>query len=357
MNEVTETAPPVTPSSPAERGQRWRRPLFALGVVLVVAGSVYFYLRGERYAGTEDAYVKATQVRISPEIGGRVTAIAVHENDLVRAGDLLVQLDPEPYRIALAQAAANLDNVARQIAALRATHGQRAADLSQAEVDVDYYQREFQRQADLVARGFTSRTAYDDAHHKLAAARKGAEASVQSMRQVAAILSGDVNTPLERIPMYQQALAQRDQAQLNLDRTQLRAPIGGVVAQVETLGPGDVVNAGQALFSLVDVEHPWVEANLKETDLTNVRIGQPAAVRVDSYPGVVWHATVQGVSPATGSEFSLLPPENASGNWVKVVQRVAVRLAIDPHEHPEPLRAGLSVQVRIDTGRYTWLPG
>jgi membrane fusion protein (multidrug efflux system) len=177
------------------------------------------------------------------------------------------------------------------------------------------------------------------------------------MRQVAAILSGDVNTPLERIPMYQQAVAQRDQAQLNLDRTQLRAPIGGVVAQVETLGPGDVVNAGQALFSLVDVEHPWVEANLKETDLTHVRIGQPATVRVDSYPGVVWHATVQGVSPATGSEFSLLPPENASGNWVKVVQRVAVRLAIDPHEHPEPLRAGLSVQVRIDTGRYTWLPG
>ena len=353
MNEASETVPEISPSP----RQRWRRPLFALGIVVVAVGGGYFYLRGERYAGTDDAYVKATQVRVSPEIGGRVAAIAVHENAVVGAGDLLLRIDEKPYGIALAQAEANLDNVGRQIAALRATHGQRQADLSQAQVDVDYYQRELKRQEDLVVRGFTSRTAYDEAQHKLAAARKGAEATVQSMRQVAAILSGDVNTPLDRIPMYQQAAAQRDQARLNLDRTQVLAPMGGVVTQVEDLGPGDVVNAGQALFSLVDVEHPWVEANLKETDLTGVRIGQPATVHVDSYPGVVWHARVQGISPATGSEFSLLPPQNSSGNWVKVVQRVAVRLSIDPHEHPQPLRAGLSAQVSIDTGRLRWLPG
>ena len=337
--------------------QRWRRPLFAVGLVVVALGSVYFYLHGQRYAATDDAYIKATQVRVSPEVGGRVETIAVHENDVVRAGATLLQLDARPYRIALAQAAANMDNVGRQIAALRATHGQRQADLSQAQVDVDYYRKEFKRQEDLVLRGFTSRTAYDDARHKLAAARKGAEATAQSIRQVAAILSGDVNTPIERIPMYQQAAAQRDQAQLNLDRTQVLAPMDGVVTQVEDLGPGDVVNPGQALFSLVDVAHPWVEANIKETDLTHVLTGQSATVRVDSYPGVVWHATVQGISPATGSEFSLLPPQNASGNWVKVVQRVAVRLSIDPHEHPQPLRAGLSVQVSIDTGRHAWLPG
>jgi membrane fusion protein (multidrug efflux system) len=355
MTDVTQHTPEA--AGPSPRRQRLRRPLFALGIVVVAAGSAYFYLRGERYAGTDDAYVKATQVRISPEVGGRVLRIAVHENAQVKTGEPLLQIGSRAYRIALAQAEANVDNVVRQIAALRATHGQRAADLSQAHVDVDYYQRELKRQEDLVVRGFTSRTAYDEAEHKLAAARKGAEATVQSMRQVAAILSGDVNTPLERIPMYQQATTQRDQAQMNLDRTQVRAPMDGVVTQVEDLGPGDVVNAGQALFSLVDVEHPWVEANLKETDLTHVRIGQEATVRVDSYPGVVWHATVQGISPATGSEFSMLPPQNASGNWVKVVQRVAVRLAIDPHEHAEPLRAGLSAAVRIDTGRYRWLPG
>lgn len=354
MTDAAENTPETTS---ADRRQRLRRPLFALGIAVVAIGSGYFYLRGERYPRTEDAYVKATQVRVSPEVAGRVAAIAVHENAAVKAGDLLLQIGAKPYRIALAQADANVDKVAREIGALRATHGQRAADLSQAEVDVNYYQRELKRQEDLVVRGFTSRTAYDEAEHKLAAARKGAEATVQSIRQVAAILSGDVNTPLDRIPMYQQATTQRDQAQLNLDRTQVLAPIDGVVTQVEDLGPGDVVNAGQALFSLVDVEHPWVEANMKETDLTYVRIGQEATVRVDSYPDIVWHAHVQGISPATGSEFSMLPPQNASGNWVKVVQRVAVRLSIDPHEHPEPLRAGLSATVRIDTGRYRWLPG
>ena len=354
MTEAIENSPD-TPPTP--RRQRLRRPLFALGIVVVAAGSAYFYLRGERYAGTDDAYIKATQVRVSPEIGGRIAAILVHENARVKAGDLLVRLDANPYRIALAQAVANLDNTAAQINALRATHGQRAADLSQAKVDVAYYAREFARQQDLVTRGFTPRTTYDDARHKLAAAREGAVASAQAIRQVSAILNNDPDAPLDRIPMYQKAASERDQAQLNLDRTQLFAPIGGVVSQVENLGPGDVVNAGQALFSVVDVEHPWVEANMKETDLTHVAIGQPATVRVDSYPGVVWHCKVQGVSPATGSEFALLPPENSSGNWVKVVQRVAVRLAIDPHEHVEPLRAGLSVQVSIDTGRYPWLPG
>lgn len=354
MTEALDNTPDATP---LPRRQRLRRPLFALGIVVVAAGSAYFYLRGERYAGTEDAYIKATQVRVSPEIGGRIAAILVHENATVTAGDLLVRLDANPYRIALAQAVANLDNTAAQIDALRATHGQRTADLSQAKVDVAYYEREFERQQELVTRGFTSRTTYDDARHKLAAAREAAAASVQAIRQVSAILSNDPQAPLDRIPMYQKAAAERDQAQLNLDRTQVLAPIGGVVSQVENLGPGDVVTAGQALFSVVDVEHPWVEANMKETDLTHVAIGQPATVRVDSYPGVVWHCRVQGVSPATGSEFSLLPPENSSGNWVKVVQRVAVRLSIDPHEHAQSLRAGLSVQVSIDTGRYQWLPG
>ncbi len=359
---AADSAPPAAPVPPlpqetAGRFHRWRRPLFVLGIVVVAIGSGYFYLRGQRYVGTEDAYIKATQVRISPEIGGRVAMIAAHENALVKAGDVLVQLDANPYRIALAQAVANLDNTAAQIDALRATHGQRAADLSQAKVDVAYYEREFERQQDLVTRGFTAPPPCEAARHKLAAARESAAASAQSIRQVSAILSNDPNAPLERIPMYQKAASERDQAQLNLNRTQVLAPISGVVSQVENLGPGDVVNAGQALFSVVDVEHPWVEANMKETDLTHVVIGQAATVRVDSYPGVVWHCKVQGVSPATGSEFSLLPPENSSGNWVKVVQRVAVRLSIDTHEHEQSLRAGLSVQVSIDTGRHAWLPG
>lgn len=357
MNDTADAPPPATPE-PTNLRHRLRRPLFALGIVVVAIGSGYFYLRGQRYASTDNAYVKATVVMISPEVTGKVAQIAVHENQSVKAGEVLVQLRERPYQIALAQAAASLDNTARQIEALRATYGQRRADLSQAEVDINYYQREFTRQQDLVVRGFTSRTTYDEAQHKLAAARKGADAVVQSMHQVSAILSGDPTTPLDHIPMYLQSRAQVDQAQLNLDHTTLKAPMDGMVARVPEIGPGDVVNSGQALFSLVDIEHPWIEANLKETDLTYVHIGQPAQVRVDSYPDQVWHARVQSISPATGSEFSMLPPENASGNWVKVVQRVKVRLTLDPHEHEEPLRAGLSVNVRIDTGRFAnWLPG
>lgn len=357
MNDTADIPPPDAPE-PTNLCHRLRRPLFALGVVVVGVGSVYFYLRGQRYATTDNAYVKATVVIISPEVTGKVAQIAVYENQHVKAGEVLVQLDQLPYQIALAQATASLDDSALQIQALRASYGQRRAELSQADVDITYYQREFTRQQDLVVRGFTSRTAYDEAQHKLAAARKGADAVVQSLHQVAAILNGDPATPLEHIPMYRQFRAQVDQAQLNLDNTTIKASIDGVVARVQEIGPGDVVNVGQALFSLVDVEHPWIEANLKETDLTYVHVGQPAQVRVDSYPDKVWHARVESISPATGSEFSILPPENASGNWVKVVQRVKVRLSLDPHEHEKPLRAGLSTNVRIDTGRFAnWLPG
>lgn len=326
---------------------RRRNGLLLLGPLIVVLGAAWFYLTGGRYVGTDNAYVQADILSISSEVSGRVVAAPVGTNDLVEAGQLLLAIDAEPYRIALMQAEAQLLAARDEVNALRAAYGTIQAQLKRAQHDVDFQVRELRRLQGLAAENFVSASQIDAAEQKLQMARSEMAALEQEASRIKASLSGDPKLPLEQHPRYLAALAQLDKARLDLARTELRAPKAGVVGSGPPL-PGDLVTAGRPLFSLVLLDDIWVDANLKETDLAKVQVGQLATVKVDAYPGRVWQARVGSISPASGAQFSLLPPQNASGNWVKVVQRIPVRLALVANEDQPPLRAGMSAVVSIE---------
>jgi membrane fusion protein (multidrug efflux system) len=222
--------------------------------------------------------------------------------------------------------------------------------LKTARTNVDFYQREYQRQADLAGRQVVSQAQLDKARRDLDTARQQAASLVQQLASIAADLNGDPNIPVEKHPRYLAAEAARDQAARDLAHTVVKAPTAGVVTNVDSLQPGEYLAAASPAFSLVAIDHVWVEANPKETQLTYVRPGQPATVDVDTYPGVEWRGEVASLSPASGSEFALLPAQNTSGNWVKVVQRIPIRIRIKTQPGQPPLRAGMSVEVEIDTG-------
>jgi membrane fusion protein, multidrug efflux system len=274
----------------------------------------------------------------------------VHNDQHVKAGDVLFQLDDEPYRIALEGAKAQLGATANQIDALEASYRQQLAAVQNAQNDVAYYQLGIQRQTELASRAVASQATLDQARHDYQAARDRLTAAQRQADSVLARLGGDVNKPTEENPQYLQAKAQVDKAERDLRRTIVRAPVDGVVTNVDALQLGNYLPASQTAFSLVASDPVWVEAHLKETDLTYVRPGDPAEISVDAYPGVEWKASVATISPATGAQFAVLPAQNSSGNWVKVVQRLPVRLRIETNDKAPPLRAGMSVVVDIDTG-------
>ena len=347
-------APPSRTSSGRGRRKHSRRDLIrwgliALGPLVVIIAATWYVLTNGRYASTDDAFVKTDLASISAQVPGQVVRVHVVNNQRVEAHDLLFEIDPSSYQIALSQTEADLANVASQIAALRASYFEKAAQLKDAEDRIQFQQREFNRQANLRASGVASEQKLDEAKRALDNAQRQAEMMRQQMAATAAQLNGDANTPTQQIPSYRVALARRDDAALALIRTKVVAPADGILANV-TLRPGDYVTAGAPVFSLAEVGHTWFEGNFKETDLTYVTAGQPATVTVDTYPGVTWSAHVESLSPASGNEFSLLPAQNSSGNWVKVVQRIPVRLSVDHPENGPPLRAGMSVYVEIDTG-------
>ncbi|MCG2633833.1 MAG: HlyD family secretion protein [Gammaproteobacteria bacterium] len=327
----------------------WRELLFALGITVVLVGAGYMYVTGGRYVATENAYVQADTVTISSNVPGRIILIEVVDNQQVEAGQLLVQLDPALYQVALDKARAGLVGVVSNIEVLRATYRQRIAELRSTEQDIVYFEREFKRQKSLLDRGMTPRATHDAAEQDLNDARAKARVARQGVSQILAAFGGSIETPTEALAMYQAALMEVRQAELNLSYTSLYAPFAGVVGQVSAVRPGDYAAAGAALFVIVDTANPWVEANFKETDLTYMLEGQAARLEVDTYPGREWAAEVSSIAPASGSEFSLLPAQNSSGNWVKVVQRIPVLLDIEPEDGGPPLRAGMSVKVTIDT--------
>lgn len=340
---------------------RSRRPLvrwglIGLGPLLVLIAAVWFYVSGGRYVSTDDAFVKTDLVSVNAQVPGQVTALYVHDNQSVTAGQLLFEIDPQSYRIALKQADATLANVASQIAALRANYLEKAAMLKNAEENVQFQQREYDRQTNLRKSGVASEQKVDEARRAYESAEQQVDAIHQQMAAIQAQLGGDVNKPTEDLAIYRAAVARRDDAALALSRVKVFAPADGVIANV-TLRPGDYVNAGSPVFSLAELGHTWIEANFKETELTHVLPGQEATVTVDTYPGITWKARVESLSPASGNEFSLLPAQNSSGNWVKVVQRIPVRLAIEPQPNAPQLRAGMSVAAEIDTGPHhpAWL--
>jgi membrane fusion protein (multidrug efflux system) len=370
-----ETAPPPVTArragidSPAARvrahrtwRQRLRLPLMIAGPLLVLLVAAYWYLASGRYMSTEDAYVKTGLVAISNDVSGRVVAVDVHDNQRVAKGQVLFRLDPRPFQIAVEQAKANLAGARLQIQALKATYQQRLSDIKAQAATVAYDQTQFQREQRLLASGTASQQQYDQAAQAYQVARAQLASDQHALANVLASLGGNPNIPVDQHPTVEAAQAALDKALLNLSYTVVRAPQSGIVTKVDQLQVGDYVQgvdtgaAPTTLFSLIADKHIWVTANFKETELTHMRPDDKATVTVDAYPGVVFQGRVASLSPGTGLTFSLLPAENATGNWVKVVQRLPVRISIDDPDPNTPLRAGLSAYVEVDTGyRQPWL--
>jgi membrane fusion protein (multidrug efflux system) len=315
--------------------------------VLAGIGGAYYYIATARYQQTDDAYLRAAQVTISSNVGGRVSEVDVRDNQLVHVGETLFKLDDRPFRIAVEEAEARLASARLEVEALKATYRQRQAELRTAQSALDYAQREYDRQTRLVGSGIASQAQVDRA----LAARNESQGRVASAQQeitsTLASLGGDPNIPANSHPTVLRAQAELDRAQLDLSYTVITAPIEGVVTRVEQLQTGNYIKEAGPAFALVSTHDVWVEANYKEVQLTHMQVGQEAMVKLDAYPEHALRARVSSVSPGTGSEFSVLPAENASGNWVKVVQRLPVRLElVDP---APAARSGLSAVVTVDT--------
>ena len=326
---------------------------FLLLVVVPAAAAAaggHYWVKATRYVVTENAYVKAHHVAVSADVSGRAVRVAVRENARVRRGDLLFELDPEPHRIEMARADAELEEIRIRLAALRAEYRTAEAELRDAEQDIPYYERVFARQRQLSARGASSQARDDEAERNLIRARLAARALERKVAEALARLGGRDDLPVEDHPLYREAMARRERAVLDLRRTRVSAPVAGVVGRM-TLQPGEFVSRGKPVIPVIQAGDVWIEANLKETQLAHVSAGQAARVAIDAYPDREWTARVASISPSTGAELSVLPPQNASGNWVKVVQRVPVRLEFDRHLPGLALRAGMTARVSIDTGR------
>ncbi|HET6622110.1 MAG TPA: HlyD family secretion protein [Dongiaceae bacterium] len=345
---ITETAA-ETPEPQPNRRRRLRRLLMIGGPLAVLIGVGVVYLTGGRYAGTDNAYVHTHMVSVSADISGRVVDLEVHENEPVKTGDVLFHLDPEPLQIAVDQARANLETARNKVIGLKAAYRTRQEDLKAAEANVGFAQRELKRREKLVAGKIISQSDYDEARNRYNVAVNEAASIGQDISRIISELGGDPDIDPEQHPTYLAAEAALAQAELDMRHGTVTAPADGVVAQVDTLRPGDYIKAGEPVFNIVSQKDAWIEANLKETDLTYVKPGQQAEVTIDTYPGRTFTAVVDSIGMATGAEFSVLPAQNASGNWVKVVQRIPVRLHVVDLPENTVLRAGMSAVVEIDT--------
>jgi membrane fusion protein (multidrug efflux system) len=330
------------------RGQLRRILLVAVPLMAAAIGGT-FYLASGRYISTDNAYVGSQKVLITPDISGKVNRVMVREGQHVKAGDELFEIDPQPFRFALTQAEAKLATVRAEYANLTASLQSLDKLVELAKETVDLKQRDVERKTQLARTNAGSQADLDTAKAALVTAELQAQFAVQQRNSTLNQLFGDPNLPLEKYPAYRQAQAAFEQAQRDLDHTMLRAPIEGTATQVDNIQLGRFVTAGTPVLSVVDNDAPWVDANPKETDITNLRIGQRAEINIDSFPDHKFSGTVVSVSPGTGSQFSILPAQNASGNWVKVVQRVPVRIQIDHDPDARNLRAGMSATVEIDT--------
>ncbi len=371
MNAVTKTeggAEPVaidhevkTPAAapqPAKKPRRRGRRMFLMFIVplLLVVGGVYFWLSGGRYETTDNAYLHQPKVSIAAEASGRVVEVDFDENSHVKKDDVLFVIDPQPYKIALAQANAALEQARIQVQQLRAAYQQAVTQEQSAANEVAYQQRELDRQKKLSGKGVTTASALDTAERDLEKAQDAHAAAKDAVNSALAALGGDPDVGVDDHPSVLAAKAARDKAELALSQTTVRAPADGVIAQADSFRVGQFVGAGTPLFSLVEAGDEWVAANFKETQLTHLTVGQEAEVTFDTYPDQPLKGTIESIGAGTGSEFSLLPAQNATGNWVKVTQRIPVRIKLASAGNL-PLRTGMSAEVSVDTGRSRSLAG
>lgn len=315
-------------------------------LVLVICAVVY--LKGGRYVSTENAYVKADVISISSQVAGAVVERAVGENEQVKAGQLLFRIDDEPYKIAVAKAEAKLAEVRTNLSSLKATYRERQSDLQVAQSNSAFAKQEQKRQANLATKHLVAEATYDQVAHTSRVAAQQIVGVQQDLKRIEETLAGAVDSSIEHHPSYLAAVAELNQATLNLEHTHIYASKNGVVTRPPELG--EFINVGAVAMKLVATDHLWVEANFVETDLTNVRVGQKVDVFIDTYPDVKWEGEVQSLSPATGAEFSVIPAQNATGNWVKIAQRVPINISIKAKTNAPALQAGLSTQIEIDTG-------
>ena len=323
--------------------------LVGLPALAIVVG-LAFYLSGGRYISTDNAYIGAEKVMITPDISGKVTEVAVREGQQVSAGDPLFKIDPVPFRLALQQAQSKLASVRTDLANLKSNYRSLSDLVALGEQGVDLKRRDLDRKTTLLASRSGSQADVDTSKAALVTAELQLQLGKQQLTSTLNQLLGNADLPIERFPAYRLAEAAVEQAQRDLDHTTVTAPIAGTATQVDNIQLGRFVTAGMPVFSVINAAAPWIDANPRETDITYLRAGQKVDISVDSFPGRSFHGSVASVSPGTGAQFAILPPQNSNGNWVKVVQRVPVRIVFDKNEDLSRLRAGMSVVVDIDTG-------
>jgi membrane fusion protein (multidrug efflux system) len=341
-----------------KKPQSFGRLALMIGVplLLVVLGAIV-YVTGGRDVSTEDAYVKQDVIRIMPQVSGRIVAVGVRENETVHQGDLLFAIDNAPYCNAVDEAKAALASARLGVDKLKAAYRKAQAQRRTAADVVAIAQAQQKRLANLAKAGATSKTALDDANLTLQSDQGALKSTEQDIASAAAALSGNPNIPTDKHPDVMAAQARLDAAELDLSHTRLTAPATAVVTQVDSLQKGQYVTSGTTVLTLVRSGSTRIEANYKETDLTNMRVGQPARVTVDAYPDVKLKGTVESIGAGTGSAFALIPAQNATGNWVKVVQRLPVRIALEDARTLRSLRVGMSVTATVGTGHSRGLPG
>jgi membrane fusion protein (multidrug efflux system) len=342
-------APATRP--PARRRRSFLRPILMLGgIAVVILGTGYMWLNGGRMVSTDDSYVEAAEVNATTDVSGIVSQVLVHEGEAVKTGQVLFQLGQRHFQISVDGAKAKLAETALTLASMKEDYQRMLKDADTAAAKVAEDQSDFARYASLIHSGGVTRAEYDDAKYKLEADQANLAALQEQAKTQLAKLGGDIATPIDQYPDYESGQADVAEAQRQLNHTIVRAPFDGIVTNVEQLQPGQYLTAASPAFGIVSTDDVWVTAQFKETQLTNMRVGQTVTIGVDAYPGKTWKGVVQSVAPASGSQFSLLPAENSSGNWVKVVQRIPVRITLTDGPKDVRLAAGMSAEVSVDTG-------